>query len=58
MLLQISSLANSIRVLAKMEEPVGRVLKRTEVWRNGFSDTNLDHLYFDWVNIWMNSGDT
>lgn len=28
---KISSLANSIRVLAKMEEPVGRVLKRTEL---------------------------
>ncbi|GAA0156071.1 dehydrogenase [Lithospermum erythrorhizon] len=28
---KISSLANSIRVLAKMEEPVGRVLKKTEL---------------------------
>ncbi|KAI4389862.1 hypothetical protein MLD38_002036 [Melastoma candidum] len=28
---KISSLANSIRVLAKMEDPIGRVLKRTEV---------------------------
>lgn len=47
MLFQISSLANSIRVLAKMEEPVGRVLKRTEVLRNGFLGRNLDLLYFD-----------
>ncbi|KAK6156180.1 hypothetical protein DH2020_010428 [Rehmannia glutinosa] len=28
---KISSLANSIRMLANMEEPVGRVLKRTEI---------------------------
>ncbi|KAL0359248.1 UNVERIFIED_CONTAM: Delta-1-pyrroline-5-carboxylate synthase [Sesamum angustifolium] len=28
---KISSLANAIRVLANMEEPVGRVLKRTEI---------------------------
>ncbi|KAH6802344.1 delta1-pyrroline-5-carboxylate synthase 1 [Perilla frutescens var. frutescens] len=28
---KVSSLANSIRVLANMEEPVGRVLKRTEL---------------------------
>lgn len=28
---QIKSLANSIRVLADMEDPIGRVLKRTEV---------------------------
>ncbi|KAJ0087996.1 hypothetical protein Patl1_31794 [Pistacia atlantica] len=29
--LQISSLAKSIRVLSDMEEPIGRILKRTEV---------------------------
>ncbi|GAB4859334.1 Delta-1-pyrroline-5-carboxylate synthase [Ancistrocladus abbreviatus] len=29
--LQIASLAKSIRVLANMEEPIGRVLKRTEL---------------------------
>ncbi|KAK3422544.1 hypothetical protein EUGRSUZ_G02990 [Eucalyptus grandis] len=28
---KITNLANSIRVLAKMEEPIGRVLKRTEL---------------------------
>ena len=28
---QISSLAKSIRVLAGMEDPIGRILKRTEV---------------------------
>ncbi|CAI9091566.1 OLC1v1026632C2 [Oldenlandia corymbosa var. corymbosa] len=28
---KVSSLANSIRVLANMEEPIGRVLKRTEL---------------------------
>ncbi|KAL7253232.1 hypothetical protein ACSBR1_007711 [Camellia fascicularis] len=28
---KISSLANSIRVLANMEEPIGRVLKKTEI---------------------------
>lgn len=28
---QISSLANSIRVLANMEDPIGHVLKRTQV---------------------------
>ncbi|KAI3458649.1 hypothetical protein Pfo_015312 [Paulownia fortunei] len=28
---KVSSLANSIRVLANMEEPVGRILKRTEL---------------------------
>ena len=28
---QISSLANSIRTLANMEDPIGRVLKKTEV---------------------------
>lgn len=28
---QIKSLANSIRVLANMEDPIGRVLKRTQV---------------------------
>lgn len=30
-LMQISSLAKSIRVLADMEEPIGRILKKTEV---------------------------
>ncbi|KAG5564299.1 hypothetical protein RHGRI_000484 [Rhododendron griersonianum] len=30
-LITISSLANSIRVLATMEEPIGQVLKRTEI---------------------------
>ncbi|KAA8549837.1 hypothetical protein F0562_001521 [Nyssa sinensis] len=29
--LKISSLANSIRVLANMDEPIGHVLKRIEV---------------------------
>ncbi|KAL7219084.1 hypothetical protein ACSBR2_012208 [Camellia fascicularis] len=28
---KISSLANSIRVLANMEEPIGRVLKKTQI---------------------------
>lgn len=28
---QISALANSVRKLADMEEPIGRVIKKTEV---------------------------
>lgn len=32
---QISSLANSIRTLANMEDPIGHVLKRTEVTTYG-----------------------
>lgn len=39
--LQVSSLAYSIRVLANMEEPVGRVLKRTEVRKWSIGDIHL-----------------
>lgn len=39
-LVQISSLANAIRVLATMEEPIGQVLKRTEVC--GISTISVD----------------
>lgn len=38
---QVSSLANSIRVLANMEEPVGRVLKRMEVRKWGAYPHNI-----------------
>nr|GEV04619.1 delta-1-pyrroline-5-carboxylate synthase-like [Tanacetum cinerariifolium] len=37
---KVSTLAKAIRVLANMEEPIGQVLKRTEV-RNSYSKTNI-----------------
>ena len=42
-ILQVSTLAKAIRVLASMEEPIGQVLKRTEV-RNSYSKTNISVL--------------
>ncbi|XP_028105859.1 delta-1-pyrroline-5-carboxylate synthase-like, partial [Camellia sinensis] len=45
---KISSLANSIRVLANMEEPIGRVLKKTKVLKWNFEDLIYsDFGYFD-----------
>jgi len=31
---QLATLANNIRIIANMEDPIGRVLKRTEVTKS------------------------